>query len=250
MSESSPMAGREWCEPDRPATRARALQAAVYARITSVDPASTGGPVRLFAVGLPAILERLKVLERATSSVVYNLAPRCPFDPQRREREPNLRTRARGVQGHMITAPLQHLSLVAAVHPDTWVAPKVQGVGIVVDERIGLFPGPPTPDGQPTAWLCRDSDVVMAFCQLWRETQQQAVPIREAPGVLPLTERQLQVAALLSRGAKDATIARRLRVSTRTVTSDVGRLLDAFGVATRWEGGLVMGRACPPALAG
>ncbi|OKI60835.1 hypothetical protein A6A27_28955 [Micromonospora sp. CB01531] len=244
------MADRERFKQDEPATRARAFQAAVYARITSVDPVPTGGPVCLFAVGLPAILERLKVLERATSSVVYNLAPRCPFDPQRREREPNLRTRARGLQGHMITAPMQHLSLVGAVHPDTWVAPKVPATGIVVDERIGLFPGPPTPDGQPTAWLCRDSDLVMAFCQLWWETQQQAVPIREVPGVLPLTERQLEVAALLSRGAKDATIARRLRVSARTVTSDVGRLLDAFGVATRWEGGLVIGRACPPTLDG
>ncbi|MFI2652321.1 response regulator transcription factor [Micromonospora fulviviridis] len=226
------------------------MQAAVYARITGVDPASTGGPVRLFAEGLPAIFERLKVLERATSSVVYNLAPRCRFDPQRREREPNLRSRARGLQGHMITVPMQHLSLVAAIHPDTWVAPKVEMGGIVIDERVGLFPGPPTPDGRPTAWLCRDTDVIMAFCQLWWETQQQAVPIREVPGILPLSERQLEVAALLGRGAKDATIARRLGVSPRTVTSDVGRLLDAFGVATRWEGGLVIGRACPPALAG
>ncbi|MEV4481417.1 helix-turn-helix transcriptional regulator [Micromonospora coxensis] len=231
-------------------TRARALQTAVYARISGVDPASTGGPVRLFAEGLPTILARLKVMERATSSVVYNLAPHCPFDPQRREREPNLRTRARGLRGHMITTREQYVSLVAAVHPDTWVAPKVQMVGMVVDERIGLFPGPPTPDGQPTAWLCRDSDLVMAFCQLWWQTQQQAVPIREVPGVLPLTERQLQVAALLSQGAKDATIARRLGVSPRTVTNDVSRLLDAFGVATRWEGGMVLGRACPPALAG
>ncbi|MFR9774781.1 helix-turn-helix transcriptional regulator [Micromonospora sp. MS34] len=230
------------------AARAWAVQAAAMARITAAAPGSTGGPVRLFAEGLPAILERLKVLERATSSVVYNLNPRSVFDPQRREREPNQRTRTRGIGGHMITAPLQHLSLVAAAHPDTWVAPVVQIAGIVVDERLGLFAGPPTPDGRPTAWLCRDPDLIMAFCELWWVAKQHAVPIHEAPGVVPLTERQLEVAALLCRGAKDAAIARRLGVSPRTVTSDVGRLLDAFGVATRWEAGMVLGRACPPTL--
>ncbi|MEV0158383.1 helix-turn-helix transcriptional regulator [Micromonospora sp. NPDC050686] len=213
-----------------------------------MEPSSAGGPVRLFAVGLPTILERLTLLERATSSVVYNLNSQSVFDPQRRERKPNQHTRERGLNGHLITGPSQHLSLVAAAHPDTWVAPKVQMTGIVIDERVGLFAGPPTPDGRPTAWLCRDPDLITGFCQLWWETQQQAVPIHEFPGVLPLAERQLAVAALLSRGTKDATIARRLGVSPRTVTSDVGRLLDAFGVATRWEGGIVLGRACPPAL--
>ena len=248
MGESTLTRGEEPPELDELAARSWALQARVLARITAADPASTGGRLRLFAEGLPAILERLKVLERATSSVVYNLNARSVFDPQRREREPNERTRARGIRGHMITTPVQHLSLVAIAHPDTWVAPTVWTNGIVIDERVGLFSGPPTPDGRPTAWLCRDSDLVMGFCDLWWETRQRAVPIRDAPGVVPLTERQVEVAALLGRGAKDATIARRLGVSPRTVTSDIGRLLDAFGVATRWEGGMVLGRACPPEL--
>lgn len=246
--EPGPAAARRCSQPDELAIRAQALRAAIDARISGVDPLSDSGPVRLFAVGYSAIFERFKVLERATSSVVYNLAPRCLIDPHRREREPNLRTQSRGVRGHMITTPERYLSLVAAVHSDTWVAPNVPMIGIAIDERVGVFPGPPTPTGQPTAWLCYDPDLVRDFCQICWETQQQAVPVGEVPGVLALTERQVEVAALLCRGVKDATIARRLGVSPRTVTTDIGRLLDAFGVATRWEGGLVLGRACPPTL--
>jgi DNA-binding NarL/FixJ family response regulator len=66
------------------------------------------------------------------------------------------------------------------------------------------------------------------------------------PGLVRLTERQLDIASLLSRGTKDATIARLLGVSPRTVAGDVGRILDAFGVSNRWEAGMVLGRACPP----
>jgi DNA-binding CsgD family transcriptional regulator len=241
--------GQRPARPDDLVAKAAALQAALYGQIAVADPDDPDAPVRLFAAGLRSITEGLSALERATRSVVYNLNVRAVFDPLRREREPNLRTRARGIRGHMITNPNDYLSLIAAVHPDTWVAP-VRTSGIVVDERLALLPGPPTPGGQSTAWLCRDQDLVMAHCDLWWETKRRAVPIREVSGVVPLTERQLEVAALLSRGAKDATIARRLGVSTRTVTTDVSRLLDAFGVATRWEGGMVLGRACPAELTG
>lgn len=230
------------------AARSRGLQAAVLARIAAVEAPAPDAPMQLFAEGLRSITERLPALERATSSVVYNLNRRSNFDPQRREREPNQHTRARGIQGHLITSPVDHLSLVAACHPDTWVAP-VQFNGLVIDERLGVFAGPLTPDQQPTAWLCRDQDLIMMFCDLWWETKRHAVPIRDAPGVIPLTERQLEVAALLGRGAKDATIARRLGVSPRTVTNDIGRLLNALGASSRWEGGMVLGRACPTELA-
>lgn len=230
------------------AVRAQALQAAVFARIAAVDPASPGASMQLFAQGLASIFERMPKLERVTSSTVYNLNRRPLFDPLRRERDPNQRTRDRGIRGHMIVNPVDHLSLVGACHPETWVAP-VRLSGIAIDERLALFSGPYTPDGQPTVWLCRDPDLVAEFCDLWWETQQRAVPIRDVPGVVPLTERQLEVASLISRGAKDATIARRLGVSPRTVTSDIGRLLDALGVSTRWEGGMALGRACPAELA-
>ncbi|MFR9780574.1 helix-turn-helix transcriptional regulator [Micromonospora sp. MS34] len=201
--------------------------------------------LRFFAEGLSAITDRLPVLERATGSVLHNLQRRTDFDPLRRERSLNRRTRSRKIRGHMITQPADHLSLIAACHPDTWVAP-VPMTGLAIDERLALFAGPLSAHGQPTAWLCSDQDLVTTFCDIWEETKRRAVPVHDAPGVVPLSERQVDVAALLCRGAKDATIARLLGVSRRTVTSDIGRIMDAFGVSTRWEAGMVIGRACPP----
>ncbi|SBT45693.1 helix-turn-helix transcriptional regulator [Micromonospora auratinigra] len=247
MGESTLTTAGRPAGSDELADRAHALQLAVYARILSADPADPDSAVRHFATGLGRINDRLAVLERATRSVVYGLNMRALFDPLRREREPDLHSRARGILGHSMTNPNGHLSLVAAASPDMWVAP-VRTTGIVVDERLGLFPGPPGPAGEATAWLCRDEDLIAQFCELWWATKRQAVPIHDVPGVVPLSERQLAVAGLLSQGAKDATIARRLGVSLRTVSNDVGRLLDSFGVGTRWEAGMVLGRACPPEL--
>ncbi|MEH0841708.1 helix-turn-helix transcriptional regulator [Micromonospora sp. CPCC 205711] len=233
---------------DRLASMSRALEAAVSRRILAVRSGEAhDSQVRLFAEGLPAILDGLAMLEAATRYVVNNLQRSCAFDPSRRERLLNRRTRARKLQGHMILHPTEHLPLSAACHPDTWVA-QVQGLGLAIDERLALFPGPYTGDGRPTAWLCSDPDLVAAFCELWHETKRSAVPVRDVPGLVRLTERQLDVVALLSKGAKDATISRLLGVSPRTVTSDVGKIMDAFGVATRWEAGMVIGRACPPSL--
>lgn len=236
---------------DRPdlARRSRVLQAAVLDRVLAAQ--SAGVPddgLRLFGEGLGTIKDRLPLLERATRRSVYNLQRETLFDPLRREREPNRRSRSKGVHGHLITQPVDHLALVAACHPETWVG-SVHMAGIAVDERIALFPGPPSKRGLPTAWLCTDQDLVATFCGIWEDTQRHAVPIWEFPGIIRLSERQVDIAALLSKGAKDTTIARLIGVSPRTVTSDIGRLLDAFGVSTRWEAGMVIGRASPAALA-
>ncbi len=51
----------------------------------------------------------------------------------------------------------------------------------------------------------------------------------------PLTVRQLHVVKQLKCGAKDATIARQLGVSQRTVASDVAQVLAALGASTRAE---------------
>jgi DNA-binding CsgD family transcriptional regulator len=196
--------------------------------------------VRLFAEGLPAIISRLAALERVTRSAVYNLQPTVRFDPMRREREPNQRTRTRGVHGHLITSPSPYLALTAACHPDTWITP-VLVAGLVIDERLALFAGPPSACGEPTAWLCDFPDLIEQFCDLWFDAKAAAVPIRDVPGVVPLNDRQLDVVSLLSRGMKDATVARLLGVSLRTVTSDISKILDALHVSTRWEAGMILG---------
>jgi len=87
---------------------------------------------------------------------------------------------------------------------------------------------------------------VTQICDLWSETKRLATPIRDVSGVRPLTERQLNVVSLLCMGYKDAVIARHLGVSLRTVTGDISRILDSLGVSTRWEAGIIIGRASAP----
>ncbi|MEV6814629.1 helix-turn-helix transcriptional regulator [Micromonospora sp. NPDC051296] len=250
MAEATrvPAAERDSSGTETLERRSFALRSVVMDRIRAVQQLGVHDRAMMpFAEGLPAILDRLVVLERSTRSAVYNLQPQMFFDPLRRERDLNRRTRARKLKGHLIASPNDYLSLLAPCHPDTWVAP-VHLMGIAIDERLALFPGPVSPGGRPTAWLCADRSLVAMFCEIWEEAKRQAVPIYDVPGLARLTERQVDIAALLARGAKDATVARLLGVSQRTVTSDIGRILDALGVSTRWEAGMIMGRACPGAL--
>ncbi|MGC4891474.1 LuxR C-terminal-related transcriptional regulator [Micromonospora sp. DT227] len=237
---------------DRQATlaaRAGALRMTVQERIltTSIAGGEDSG-LKLFAAGISAINSRLGELERATRSVVYNLQARLLFDPLRRERELDQRMAARGIQGHLLVSDrynARSMSLIAACHPDARIGP-VEVSGLVVDERLALFPGPLSPQGLPTAWLCHHPDLVTELCDLWAEMNRDATPILDTPGLVRLNERQLTIVNLLSQGYKDAAIARLLGVSARTVTGDISRILDALAVGTRWEAGLLIGQVSMP----
>lgn len=226
------------------------LRLAVQRRIAEAAEGGYEDPgMKLFGVGISTINTRLGQLERATRSIVHNLQPRMLFDPLRRERAVNQRWWARGLEGHVIASGVnnaQHMALLAVCHPDAWVG-EVELSGLAIDERLALFPGPLSVQGQPTAWLCSHPDLVAELCGLWTEIKREAMPIHDVPGLVRLTERQLATVSLLSQGHKDATIARLQGVSPRTVTSDVGRILDALGVGTRWEAGIVLGRVSMPA---
>jgi DNA-binding CsgD family transcriptional regulator len=228
--------------------RSWSLRMAAQGRIAAAVATGEDRDMKLFGVGVSAINSRLGSLERATRSSVYNLQTRIMFDPLRRERTPNEHSRLRRIRGHLITSDshnARHLSILAACHPETWVG-QVEASGLVIDERLALFPGPLSAQGLPTAWLCRDPDLVAELCDLWTEIKRTATPIRDVSGLVRITERQLDIISLLSQGHKDATIARLLGVSVRTVTSDVSTILDSLGVGTRWEGGLVLGQISMP----
>jgi DNA-binding CsgD family transcriptional regulator len=68
-----------------------------------------------------------------------------------------------------------------------------------------------------------------------------------------LTQREKAVVALLAEGHTDATAARRLGMSTRSVTYTLRALMDRFGVENRFQLGLALGAmkaATPPDLTG
>jgi len=58
---------------------------------------------------------------------------------------------------------------------------------------------------------------------------------------IDLDPRERQLVALLARGHTDATAARELRVSTRTVSTIVRSLMDRLGVENRFQLGVALG---------
>ena len=63
-----------------------------------------------------------------------------------------------------------------------------------------------------------------------------------AAGSLGLSDRELDVAALLSRGSSNKEIALRLSISEPTVKKHIGRVLMKLGVADRLQAGLFVAR--------
>jgi DNA-binding NarL/FixJ family response regulator len=61
-----------------------------------------------------------------------------------------------------------------------------------------------------------------------------------ASGRPPLTPRQFDVARLLAGGLKDDAIARRLRVSRRTVVAEVEVISTFLGARSRFEAGAMI----------
>jgi DNA-binding NarL/FixJ family response regulator len=57
-----------------------------------------------------------------------------------------------------------------------------------------------------------------------------------------LTSRQLAIGRLMATGVKDATIARELGVSLRTVRSEISALITGLGATSRFQAGCLLVR--------
>jgi DNA-binding CsgD family transcriptional regulator len=128
-------------------------------------------------------------------------------------------------------------------------APAVPMKLLVVDRRIALFPV--TPDDLDCGYLeVAQPPVVDALVALFeehwatsREPEEHGVP------QIILDPREQALVVLLAKGHTDATAARELRVSTRSVSSMVRALMDRLGVNNRFQLGLALGAlhvAAPP----
>jgi DNA-binding CsgD family transcriptional regulator len=60
-----------------------------------------------------------------------------------------------------------------------------------------------------------------------------------------LSDRERRLVELLAEGHTDATAARGLRVSERTVSTSIRKLMDRFDVQNRFQLGLALGAAMP-----
>lgn len=122
--------------------------------------------------------------------------------------------------------------------PDLWLERRIGAVDVplvLLDRRAVVVEGPALGacgSGLRATWLVSCPEVLGAATGLFESRWRQGRPYagEAADG---LTERQQRVAALLLRGLGERAIGRELRVSVRTVASEVTALMCHLGAAGR-----------------
>jgi DNA-binding CsgD family transcriptional regulator len=125
--------------------------------------------------------------------------------------------------------------------PDYREAASVPSKLIIMDRRIALFPVKPDDLDRGYLEVFQES-VVRALTALFEEHWAAADTLREARMTqVPLTVRERDLVTLLAAGHTDATAARELRISQRSVSSAMRQLMDRLGVDNRFQLGLALG---------
>ena len=113
----------------------------------------------------------------------------------------------------------------------------------IVDRRTAFFPMDPSANFRSGVWEISEPAVVAElvgfFERGWDEAAPQPAGWRPPQG---LTDRERAVLAALVQGDTDDAVARRLRLSSRTVRYVIRDLMDRYQVQTRFQLGLAVGR--------
>jgi len=197
--------------------------------------------LKLLAVGQSHVMGALDRLERTTRRSAWSLLPWVAFDPEDPGYELNPRSRSRGVDLRTITQPrnLRFNPLLTSFCPWARVGPVVMRL-IVIDEQAAVVEGPTTVEGDTTAWLATDGEILTRALDVWSTTWAESRPALAPGEPPPLNERQLEVARGVCLGRTDAVIARQLRISERTVARDVAAILEVTQAGSRAEAVLNM----------
>ncbi len=212
----------------------------VRARVTTLVDQVDSGRARLL-VGAQALVAELAVLQPQARQSIRITQPRYYYDPE----DPGIplvrRARARGVETELITSrvTLRTHPLLPSLFPAALVGPVFLR-SLVLDDRLLVVEGPHTADGERTSWVTDLPALVEAVSELWRITVDRCAPILPPGTAPPLTERQLEVSRRVAVGHSDATIARALHLSERTVEREMAAVLAELGAGNRTEAVLLM----------
>lgn len=112
---------------------------------------------------------------------------------------------------------------------------------MIVDRRVALFPV--EPDDLERGYLeVTQPPVVTALVNLFEQHWEASRgPWEWTVAQTALSRREQILIALLAEGHTDASAARRMHISTRSVTTILRGLMDRFGVENRFQLGLVLG---------
>lgn len=124
---------------------------------------------------------------------------------------------------------------------------------MIFDRRVAIVAVDPIDLGRGS-WEYTDPAAVESLLTLFvRQWSGATDPRRNGVPTVVLTQREKAVVALLADGHTDATAAKHLGMSTRTLTYTLRGLMDRFGVENRFQLGLALGAmraATPPGAAG
>ncbi|MGZ4743480.1 MAG: helix-turn-helix transcriptional regulator [Oryzihumus sp.] len=201
------------------------------------------GRVRLLGEDAAAVRTSMASLEPATRRSAWKLS-RGSADPRSLVVDLNNASRARGIDLRLV------LDLVALTRPiaaadqasrDRVRLAPVHVQMMLLDEQLVVVEGPVLrPFGGPSGWLMDEPGITAAACALWQETWARSAPLPAE--ALVMSDRQRAVASGLIDGETDAAIARRLRVSTRTVAAEVRVLMNAVGASSRYQAAMRLHR--------
>lgn len=242
---------------ERQARRARAEadeMAAIYQRTRETAQEIAEEPVRTLATLADLDGAMSQVLGRARRRVVVMRA--LPADPQSLVPLINLRrtiTRQAEEQGletvglydsRVLDVPgaLDALQTRRADGESIRLSPVLPFSAVVADTQEVVLDFRNIEPNGGRSLLIRSDVASRAVEALVRRLLADSVPLpvpgRTTPEHSGLSERDLVILALLASGATDATIARQLEVSQRTVERRVSHLMSQLGVATRFQAGV------------
>ncbi|WP_225985837.1 helix-turn-helix transcriptional regulator, partial [Janibacter melonis] len=132
--------------------------------------------------------------------------------------------------------------LLSSIEPDARVGPAVLKL-LIIDRGTVVVEGPGTASGDSTAWVITDRSLLAEAAALWPVLWKASRPLL-APGQKPpLGQRQLEVARLMCLGHTDASIARAMNLSARSVARDIARIMTLTSSRSRPEAVLaILGR--------
>lgn len=195
----------------------------------------TNAHVRLLGRGHEEILQGISRLDRVTRHSVWNMQRWATVETVGTYEPLNVPRVKGGLDSRMVVslANVKQVPLLLGLLPHLRVAPVFMPL-IVVDRIHAVLPGAPTEDGLFTAWFVTRPDLCRQALDLWNGTWQLGQAAQDLPGIGPrLTERQYGLVRMWIAGYTDASIARRIGLSVRTINAESARVQELLGAKSR-----------------
>lgn len=201
-------------------------------------------------VGLAAIGQRFEQLQRAAREQVcaFVTPPFLTDGDDEHYRQVELGQLARSVRyrtvynhdGFAAQGGVEAMLADVAAGEEVRIADRLPIKLFLVDGAVAFVPMTGADgDLQASAVVVHPSGLLTGLAALFEQVWERAVPFAlahpDGPAASPLDPEESRVLAMLRTGFTDATIARQLGTSTRTVQRRIRELMTAAGVETRFQ---------------